>query len=155
MASLYIISPPEINLPTFADKLKKAFDENDVAMFQLRLKNIPDNDILLAAEKLVPVCNDYGVSFIMNDSAELAVKCGADGVHIGDEDGGFEKARSLLGNKIIGVSCYNSLERAIEMADKGASYVSFGAFFPTKTKIAKSKAEIETLIKFKQLRQWK
>lgn len=152
MAKLYPISPPKIDLPKFKEQLKEVLSRANIGLFQLRLKDISEAEFLRTAEELLPICKAANIPFLINDSAEIALKCGADGVHIGEDDGEFEKARDLLGNKIIGVSCYNSLERAIEMADKGASYVSFGAFFPTTTKIAKSKAEIKTLVEFKRQR---
>ncbi len=152
MSKLYPISPPQIKLPQFADDLKRILGEHDCALFQLRLKDAPDAEILKAAEKLRPICTEYKVPFIMNDSVELSIKSGADGVHIGEDDNEITRARELLGNKTIGISCYNSLERALTAADAGADYVSFGAFYPTTTKTPKSKAEITTLREFKKLR---
>ncbi|PIR34782.1 MAG: thiamine phosphate synthase, partial [Alphaproteobacteria bacterium CG11_big_fil_rev_8_21_14_0_20_44_7] len=100
---------------------------------------------LNAAEKLIPICRKYSVPFILNDSALLALECGADGVHIGDEDCSVAEAREIIGNKTLGVSCYNSTDRALESAQAGADIISFGAFFPTTTKTPKSKAEIGTV----------
>ncbi|MFN9114594.1 MAG: thiamine phosphate synthase [Bacteroidota bacterium] len=86
MTRLYLISPPSIDLPKFADSLKAAFDGGDIGCFQLRLKNASDDQILKAAEKLLPICHAYEAAFIMNDRPDLAVKCGADGVHVGQDD---------------------------------------------------------------------
>ena len=151
MAKLYPISPPKIDLPKFKEQLKSVLDRPDIGLFQLRLKDISDSEFLKAAEELLPICNAAKVPFLINDSAEIAVKCGADGLHIGEDDGAFEHARSLLGGgKIIGVSCYNSIERASKMAQLGADYISFGAFFPTTTKIPKTKADISVIHEWKK-----
>ena len=150
MAKLYIISPPKIDLGNFLPKLDECLQKHKPKYFQLRLKDISDEQILFAARSTIPICRKYKVPFLLNDSAKLALECGADGVHIGDEDDGVAEARELLGKKaIIGASCYNSLELAQKAVDEGANYVSFGAFYPTKTKVAKSRAELETLQKWK------
>lgn len=150
MSQLYIISPPEIEIESFKPKLMEAIHNHKPAMFQLRLKHVDDAAILDAAEQLLTICHAYGVKFIVNDSPEIARKCGADGVHVGDEDMAVFEARKFLGpDAIIGASCYNDIERAAEMEREGATYVSFGAFYPTTTKQAKSRAEIATLKKWK------
>lgn len=152
MTKLYLISPPQIELPKFIERFKSAISGGKIAMFQLRLKDTGDSEIIVAAEKLLPLCHDNNIKFILNDSPELAVKSGADGVHIGDDDNDLKNARALLGeNKIIGRSCYNSLDLATETANQGADYVSFGAFYPTKTKTPKAKAKLETITKWKAL----
>ncbi len=83
---LYLISPPAIELPKFAESLNAAFDGGDIGSFQLRLKNASDDEILRAAEKLIPICHSHGAAFIMNDRPDLCVKSGADGVHVGQDD---------------------------------------------------------------------
>ena len=121
-------------------------DAGDVACLQLRLKDAPDNEILRAAETLAPICVRHEVAFIVNDRPDLAKKIGADGVHVGQEDASYQDARLILGpDRIVGVTCHNSRHLAIEAAEAGADYVAFGAFFPTSTKEAKSKAEPEIL----------
>lgn len=76
-----------------------------------------------------------GVTFIVNDDAQLAAAVGADGVHLGQDDGPIDEARAALGaGAVIGVSCYASLERARAARAAGADYVAFGAFFPSPTK---------------------
>ena len=151
MGQLYIISPPQIELDGFIPKLEAALVKYKPAYFQLRLKHVDDAVILENAAQLLTVCHAFGVKFIINDSPEIARECGADGVHVGDEDMAFNSARKLLGEKaIIGASCYNSLELARNAAGEGANYVSFGAFYPTTTKQAKSRAEISTLLAWKK-----
>lgn len=135
---LYLISPPSIDLPKFADALKAAFDGGDVGSFQLRLKNASDGDTLKAAEKLIPICHAHKAAFIMNDRPDLAVKCGADGVHLGQDDMEkmpIKKARGIIGEQgVIGVSCHDSRHLAMVAGEQGADYVAFGAFYPTKSK---------------------
>lgn len=132
---LYLISPPALEPGPFAEQLRRAFSGGDVASFQLRLKHGSADDILRAAEALLPVCRAYGAAFIMNDSPELALRAGADGVHIGQEDGSVKAARALLGeDRVIGVSCHDSRHLAMEAGEAGADYVAFGAFHPTRSK---------------------
>ena len=135
---LYLISPPAIELSKFADSLKAAFDGGDVGSFQLRLKNASDDEMLRAAEKLIPICHAHKAAFIMNDRPDLAAECGADGVHVGQEDlekMPIKKIRAVIGEeRIIGVSCHDSRHLAMEAGEMGADYVAFGAFYPTKSK---------------------
>lgn len=142
---LYLISPPSIELPLFAEQLREAFSGGDVGAFQLRLKNVGDDEILKAAEVLIPICREYEVAFILNDSPALAKKCGADGVHLGQDDGSVKAARKLLGDDIvIGVSCHDSKHLAMEAGEAGADYVAFGAFHPTTSKSAEALAKYGT-----------
>ena len=136
---LYLISPPSIDLDDFEAQLTEAFDGGDVAAFQLRLKDVEDEAILQAGERLLPLCQERGIPFVLNDRVDLAVQLGADGVHLGIDDGAkahkITKAREALGeNAVIGVSCYDSRDIAIKASEEGADYVSFGAFFPSPTK---------------------
>lgn len=143
---LYLITPPALEPESFAPLLQEALEAGDVACLQLRLKDVPDDDIRRAAEVLMPVCHAYDVAFIVNDRPDLAAELGADGVHIGDEDGAYQDARVTVGTDVIvGVSCYDSRQKAIDAGDAGADYIAFGAFFPTTTKIPKSRPEPEIL----------
>jgi thiamine-phosphate pyrophosphorylase len=131
---LYLISPTTIG-DDFADRLKAAFDGGPVAAFQLRMKEVSDDAILRAAERLIPICQAADVTFILNDRMDLAKVCGADGLHLGQGDGDPREARALLGPSIqIGVTCHDSRHLAMEAGEAGADYVAFGAFFPTNTK---------------------
>lgn len=132
---LYLISPPQIDLPVFAKSLEDAFAGGVVGAFQLRLKGVSDEEILAAAKKLIPICRTREVAFILNDRADLAKICGADGVHLGQDDGKVAQARKLLGDEVvIGVSCHDSKHLAMEAGEDGADYVAFGAFYPTTSK---------------------
>ncbi len=143
---LYLISPPRLDAPRFAEPLKRAFDGGDVASFQLRLKDGPDDGVLRTAEALMPLCIERGVAFIINDRADLAKRADADGVHIGADDGDYASARATVGrDKIVGVSCYDSRHLAVEAAEAGADYVAFGAFFPTATKEPRAQATTDLL----------
>jgi thiamine-phosphate pyrophosphorylase len=130
---LYLISPATIGAD-FGDTLAAALDGGPVAAFQLRLKDLPDDDVLRAAERLMPVCAARETAFILNDRMDLAKACGADGVHLGQKDGDPREARRLLGpSGQIGVTCHDSRHFAMEAGEAGADYVAFGAFYPTKT----------------------
>lgn len=114
------------------------------AVVQYRDKN--PIDAALLARELVKLCHRRDVPLIINDDVELAVQTGADGVHLGKEDGHIAEARKRLGaDAIIGVSCYNSVERAVDAEREGATYVAFGRFFPSSSKPLASPAQIETL----------
>ncbi len=143
---LYLITPPKLEPTSFGEILKRALGAGDVASLQLRLKDTNDDDIRRAADVLMPISQKAGVAFIVNDRPDLAASIGADGVHIGQDDMAYADARALLGpNRIIGVTCHDSRHLAIDAAEAGADYVAFGAFFPTSTKDAKTRADIELL----------
>lgn len=138
--AIYLISPPEFELVEFASKLSNALSGGDVAVFQLRMKNATDQQIIESGNKLKEICHQNNVQFILNDRADLAKTIDADGLHIGINDNSYQDARNILGDeKIIGVSCYNSIDRAMNFGEMGANYVAFGAFFPSNTK---KKAEL-------------
>jgi thiamine-phosphate pyrophosphorylase len=143
---LYLVSPPAFDPEEFAPRLESAFAGGDIAVFQLRLKGVADDAVLRAAEALMPICHDYDAAFIVNDSPELARDAGADGVHIGQDDMPYRKARAIVGEgAIVGVTCHNSRHLAMEAADADADYVAFGAFFPSTTKDPKATADIDIL----------
>ena len=145
---LYLLTPPAIDDPRiFAETLRAALDGGDVAALQLRLKDVPDDQVARAADTLRPVCQQRNVAFILNDRPDLAAKLDCDGVHVGQQDTPYAEARRILGkDRIVGVTCHDSRHLAIEAADAGADYVAFGAFFPTVTKEASTRAPIELLL---------
>ena len=143
---LYLITPANIDLPAFAEQLRRALDAGDVASLQLRLKDVSDDEIRRTAAMLMPIAQRCGVAFVLNDRPDLAHELGTDGVHIGQEDGPFGLARAAMGpDRIVGVTCHNSRHLGVEAAEAGADYVAFGAFFPTATKQPKATAEPEIL----------
>ncbi|MGZ8228000.1 MAG: thiamine phosphate synthase, partial [Methylococcaceae bacterium] len=105
-------------------------------------------DALYLAQCLLTICHQHNVPFIINDDIELAARVGADGVHLGKDDGVIAEARARLGaDAIIGVSCYNFIEQAIDAQEQGASYAAFGRFFPSTSKPLAAPAQLETLQK--------
>lgn len=143
---LYLVTPPKVELPEFADELARALDAGDVAGVQLRLKDANDDDVRRASEMLMPIAQAGGAAFIVNDRPDLACELGADGVHIGQEDATYAQARAAMGpDKIVGVTCHNSRHLALQAAESGADYVAFGAFHPTATKQPKATVDSEIL----------
>lgn len=131
---LYLISPLECG-GGFGDRLREALDAGPVAAFQFRVKGLDQHEAARRAEPLQAICAERDVAFLVNDDPALAKRLGADGVHLGQEDGDPREARALLGPSAqIGVTCHDSRHLAMEAGEKGADYVAFGAFFPTKTK---------------------
>ncbi len=146
VCQLYLITPPKIELVSFADKLAEAIDAGNVACVQLRLKEASEEEIMAACDVLRPVVQERDVAFLLNDNPRLAAKMGCDGVHIGQEDGSYQEARDYVGkDAIVGVTCHNSRDLAFAAGEMGADYVAFGAFFSTQTKEAKHQADLETL----------
>lgn len=104
-------------------------------VIQYRDKQSPDNHRYRDALALSRLCRQHDVVFIINDDIRLAKQVNADGVHLGKDDASLAEARETLGDTaLIGVSCYNQLDRAIAAEKQGADYVAFGRFFPSKTK---------------------
>ena len=145
---LYLLTPdaPEVETAAFADRLAAALDAGDVACVQLRRKDAGDDALRRAADRLMPVCHARDAAFLVNDRPALAAAAGADGVHIGADDGGYAAARAAVGSDaIVGVSCYDSRDRGLDAAEAGADYVAFGAFFPTATKRPRARAGVDIL----------
>jgi thiamine-phosphate pyrophosphorylase len=144
---LYLITPPVLDdLAAFGHVLGKALDAGDVAALQIRLKDAPDEVIAAAVDALAPIAHARGVAVILNDRPDLAAKLDCDGVHIGQEDAPYAEARRLVGpDRMVGVTCHDSRHLAMEAAEAGADYVAFGAFHPTTTKAAPTRAEPEIL----------
>jgi len=133
-AKLYLISPQDVG-GSFPDRLRAALKPGLAAAFQLRVKDIDEDELARLAEPLQRICADAAVAFIVNDSMKLAKRLGADGVHLGQGDGDVREARALLGHSAqIGKTCHDSRHLAMEAGEAGADYVAFGAFYPTTTK---------------------
>lgn len=98
------------------------------------------------ASELVALCHRFGAPLIVNDDLRLADLCDADGVHLGRDDGSIREARIILGRgRLIGASCYQSLDLALAAQAAGADYVAFGSFFPSPTKPAAPRASVDLL----------
>ena len=147
LCRLYLITPPRLDdLAAFGHVLAQALDAGDVAALQIRLKDIDDAIVAAAVDALAPIAAARDVAVILNDRPDLAARLGCDGVHIGQEDAPYAEARRLMGpGGIIGVTCHDSRHLAMEAAEKGADYVAFGAVFPTATKEAKTRCELEVI----------
>ncbi|MEM8936369.1 MAG: thiamine phosphate synthase [Pseudomonadota bacterium] len=149
---LYLITPPQIDdLTAFTRAFQDALEAGDVACVQLRLKmpdgsEAPDATVKETARALLPIARASDVAFLINDRPDLAKETGADGVHIGQEDASYAEARAQLGEgATVGVTCHASQDLALQAGEAGADYVAFGAFFPTQTKDAATRATPEIL----------
>jgi len=147
---IYLISPNTI-YPKFNLDLKKILNTGKVALFQLRLKKYSLEQKLLIGKKIHQICKKNNVKFIVNDDPLLAKKLNADGCHLGQKDMSVKNARKIIGNKIIGTTCHNSIKLAKAAIKENVSYIAFGAFFSTTTKKVKFKANIKILNKIKKL----
>ena len=144
---LYLITPPAIDdLAAFGRALGEALQGGDVGAVQLRLKDVADEIVEAAAHVMRPMLRSHGVSLILNDRPDLAARFDCDGVHIGQDDAPYAEARRVVGpDRVVGVTCHDSRHLAMEASEAGADYVAFGAFFPTTTKDAKTRADLELL----------
>ncbi len=146
LCRIYLISPPEFSLRAFPKQLCATLKAGHVACFQLRLKEADDKTIRNVSRHLLPICQEHGVAFLVNDRPDLAADVGADGVHVGAKDATYAATRRIVGKaSIVGVSCYDSLDSAVMASDEGADYIAFGAFYPTKTKQPRTRAEPKIL----------
>ncbi len=132
--TLYAITDRHwLNGQTLKSQVEKAL-KGGATMIQIREKDLNEKDFLLEAEELLALCRSYNVPFIVNDNVELAVKIGADGVHVGQSDMNARDVRALIGNdKILGVST-QTVEQALFAQECGADYLGVGAVFPTGSK---------------------
>ena len=129
LRGLYALTP-ELSGNALRAKVAQAL-AGGIAMLQYRKKNRPD---LEEARSLAALCRERGVPFFVNDDIDIALAAGADGVHLGRDDGDLAAARSKLGGKLLGASCYDSLEAARAAVAAGADYIAFGSVFPSPTK---------------------
>ena len=147
---IYLISPNKI-YPQFYEDLRKVVKTGKVSLFQLRLKKYSIKQKIVIGNKIRQICKKYNVKFLVNDDPILSKKLNADGCHLGQKDMNITEARKIIGNKIIGITCHNSINLAKAAIKKKADYIAFGAFFSTKTKKVKYKASTKILNKVKKL----
>jgi thiamine-phosphate pyrophosphorylase len=147
---IYLISPNKI-YPKFYQDLKKVLDTGKVSLFQLRLKKYSLTQKIIIGKKIRRICKKKGVKFLVNDDPVLSKKLNADGCHLGQKDMSITRARKIVGNKIIGITCHNSINLAKAAIKGRADYIAFGSFFSTKTKKVKYRASIKILDKVKKL----
>ena len=147
---IYLISPLKIE-KTFYSHLEKVLSQKKVSFFQLRLKKENLKKKLIIAKKIKKICKKFNVKFLINDDVYLTKKLNADGCHLGQKDMNILDARKLIGNKIIGITCHNSIQLAkVALKDK-ADYLAFGAFYLSKTKKAKYRASLNLLKKARKI----
>ena len=147
---LYLISPNKIK-KDFYFNLSKILAFKKVKFFQLRIKNNSLKKKIEIGKKIKTICKKYNVKFLINDDPMLAKKLNADGCHLGQTDMDIISARKILGRKIIGITCHNSISLAKKALKNNADYLAFGAFFPTNTKKVKFKANMSVIKKIKTL----
>ncbi len=146
---IYLISPNKIT-KDFFKQLNLVLKSNKVSFFQMRLKKYSLVQKFLIGKKIQRICKNNKVKFIINDDPYLAKKLNADGCHLGQTDISINKARDILGNKIIGITCHNSIKLAKIAIKSKPSYLAFGAFNKTNTKKVKYNASIKILGKVKK-----
>jgi len=147
---IYLISPLKIN-KIFYQNLRYVLKQKKVSFFQLRLKNEKLKKKLIIGEKIRKICKKFKVKFLINDDVYLAKKLNADGCHLGQKDMNIHKARKLIGNKIIGITCHNSIKLAKVALKNKADYLAFGAFYSTSTKKTKYKPSLNILKKARKI----
>ena len=147
---IYLISPLKIN-KSFYNDLIEVLKYKKVGFFQLRLKKENFKKKLLIGKKIKKICKKYNVKFLINDDVNLSKKLDADGCHLGQKDMSIFEARKLIGKKIIGITCHNSIKLANIAAKNKADYIAFGAFYSSRTKKIKYKAPIQILKKARKI----
>jgi len=147
---IYLISPNKI-YPEFYNDLNQVVRAGKVGLFQLRLKKYSLKKKIVIGKKIQRICKKNNIKFIVNDDPILSKTLNADGCHLGQKDMDIKNARKIIGKKIIGVTCHNSIKLAKTAIKENADYIAFGAFFSTTTKKVKFKADIKILNKIKKL----
>ena len=147
---IYLISPNKIYKKFFKD-LQKVLETGKISFFQLRLKKYSFKNKILIGKKIKNICKKNKVKFLINDDPILSLRLGADGCHLGQKDINIIEAKKIIGKKIIGVTCHNSVKLAKVAIKANASYLAFGAFYSTKTKKTKYIASTKILNKVNKL----
>ena len=147
---IYLISPTKIT-KNFYNDLENVLKLKKVSFFQLRLKKYSFKKKLLLGKKIFRICKKYKVKFLINDDIILSQKLNADGCHLGQQDMIINEARKILKNKIIGITCHNSIKLAKIAISNKVDYLAFGAFNNSKTKKTRYKAKINILRSIKKI----
>ena len=148
---IYLISPNKISNKIFYNDLIAVFKSKKIGFFQLRLKKTKDKKKILIGKKVKKICKKYNVKFIINDDPVLSKKLNADGCHLGQKDIKISEARKIQKNKIIGITCHNSIKLAKIAIKNKADYLAIGAFHASKTKKVIYKAKINILNSIKKI----
>ena len=147
---IYLISPNKIE-SKFFNELIEILKLKKVSFFQLRLKNTSFKEKLLIGKKIKKICKKYNTKFLINDDVHLAKELNSDGCHLGQKDMHILKAKKYLKNKIIGITCHNSIKLAKAAIKDKADYLALGAFNTSKTKKTKYKASMNLLKRIKKI----
>ena len=147
---IYLISPNKISNKFYKD-LSILLETGKISFFQLRLKKYSLKNKILIGKIIKNICKKNKVKFLVNDDPLLAVRLGADGCHLGQKDMNIKKANKIIGKKILGITCHNSLSLAKKAIKAKASYLAFGAFYSSATKKTKHVANIKILNKIKKI----
>ena len=147
---IYLISPNEITTH-FYQNLKEVLGSGKISFFQMRFKKYSFKKKILIGKKIKQICKKNNVKFLVNDDPLLTKKLNADGCHLGQKDSKIIDAKKIIGNKIIGITCHNSIKLAKTAIKNKANYLAFGAFFSSKTKRTKYKATTKILYKAKKI----
>lgn len=147
VAGLYAVTPDLADTQELLDKARRVL-RGGAQVLQYRNKIADAALCLQQARALRELTREFDTLFIVNDDAGLAERVDADGVHLGGEDESVAAARMKLGEtKLIGVSCYNRADLAMDAVRRGADYVAFGAFFPSAIKPEAARADVALLQK--------
>ena len=147
---IYLISPNKIYKKFFKD-LQKVLETGKINFFQLRLKKYSFKHKILIGKKIKNICKENNVKFLINDDPILAKRLCADGCHLGQKDVNIKEARKIIGKKIIGITCHNSITLAKIAIKAKASYIALGAFYSSKTKKTSHEANVKVLKKIKKI----
>lgn len=146
---LYAITPDALGRDALCERVRDALS-GGAQVLQFRRKHTAPTEVLTEARLLADLCRAAGRVFIVNDDPALAAECGAHGVHLGRDDGGVAAARRIMGDGfLVGVSCYDDLDRARRAADDGADYVAFGSFFSSRVKPGAVRPPVDLLTRAK------
>ena len=148
---VYLISPNKIPNINFYNDLALVLSSKKISFFQLRLKKETNSNKLIIGKKIKKICKKYNVKFLINDDPLLAKQLNADGCHLGQKDMDLISARKILKNKIVGVTCHNSINLAKRAIGAGADYLAFGAFYTSKTKTVNHRASLTVLRSIKKV----
>ena len=150
LKGIYAVTPNSLDEETLYKKAHKLLEQG-VNILQYRDKFRSPKQKIIIAKELRNICNKFDSLLIINDDAKLAKKVGANGVHLGQKDMEIKEARKLIGKKIIGITCHNSIKLAKTAIKNKADYLAFGAFNSSKTKKVKYKASISLLKKAQKI----
>jgi thiamine-phosphate pyrophosphorylase len=152
LRGLYAITPELADTEKLVARVRACI-AGGATIVQYRAKDLAFERQREQAARLAQACRERGACFIVNDSVELAALVDADGVHLGRGDGDVSAAREALGDRLVGISCYDELARVRAAADAGADYVALGSVFPSITKPGAARAPLALIAEAKRIAQ--